>query len=197
MFEHDTNTSVKVVRAYAITDEVETPYQKDAHRLQDNSLKNVVPEVLENDEVDILVMETGNIEISNIKVNEALLDTSKEITEYKNQWFKEVEEDSKKVFEVAKNAIKQRQDLKVIVMKRLPRFDRSSQDILGIKAQLSEYANKVYEQLWLKAGCPQNIHILELNLNTENSKHLRDIIFIILSYFLYFLCMEFSFCSVD
>ena len=176
-FEHDTNTNVKVVRAYAITDEVETPYQKDALRLQDNSFKNVVPEVLENDEVDVLVMEAGNIEISNIKVNEALLDTSKEITEYKNQWFKEVEEDSKKVFEVAENAIKQKQDLKVIVMKRLPRFDRSSQDILGIKAQLSKYANKVYEQLWLKAGSPQNIHILELNLNTEDSKHIRDIIF--------------------
>ena len=150
-FEHDTNTNVEFV--------------------------NVVPEALENDEVDVLVMETGSTEITNIKVNEALLDTSKQITEYKDQWFKHVEEDSKNLFKVAEDAIKQKPNLKVIVLKRLPRFDRSSQDILGIKSQLSNYANQIYDQLWIKSGCPNNIHILELKLNTEDSKHLRDIIF--------------------
>ena len=68
-------------------------------------------------------------------------------------------------------------NLKVIILKRLPRYDRSSQDILGIKAKLSLFANATYDRLWEKLGNPENIQIVELQLNVEHSSHLRGLIF--------------------
>ena len=107
----------------------------------------------------MLILQTGSIEISNINVNDAVMDTKKDIGVYKEEWFNQVEEDSKNLFKVAEDAIKKKPDLEVIIVKRLPRFDRSSQDIIGVKSKLSSYANAVYDQLWLKRGSPSNIQI--------------------------------------
>ena len=62
-------------------------------------------------------------------------------------------------------------------MKRLARYDRSARDILGIKSQLSKYANHVYDQLWIQRGCPSRIHIIELELGSDDYPHLKNIIF--------------------
>ena len=67
--------------------------------------------------------------------------------------------------------------LNVIIVKRLPRFDRASKDILGIKSQLSKFANHVYDQLWLKQGSPDRIKIVDLELECGKYRHLKNIIF--------------------
>ena len=64
-----------------------------------------------------------------------------------------------------------------MIVKRIPRFDCSSEDILGIKSELSNFANSVYDQLWTKRGSPENIRIAELKLNVEHSSHLKSLIF--------------------
>ena len=133
--------------------------------------------MINNNNIDTLVMEAGSIEITNIKVNKALMDTSKDIKEYKKQWFDQVEEDSKKLFKIAEDAIKHKPALKVVIIKRIPRFDCSSQDILGIRSTLSNFANSVYDQLWTKSGSPENIKIAELKLNVEHSGYLKSLIF--------------------
>ena len=132
------------------------------------NFKKVVPEVLENGDVDTLNIETGSIEITNIKVNyEAIMDTNNNIEVMKRQWFQQVEEDSKNLFKVAEDAIEKKPELKVIIVKRLPRFDRSTQDIFGIKQQLSCFANSVYDHLWIKHGSPSNIQIVDFKLNLD------------------------------
>ena len=60
---------------------------------------------------------------------------------------------------------------------RLPRYDRSSKDIMGIKSQLSKFSNHVYDQLWLRNGSPDRIHIVEFALGCDKSYYLKDIIF--------------------
>ena len=175
--EQDTKTNVTFVKAYGIKEQSENTYPKEPQRFTDNTFKNIVPDVIEKNDIDILVMQTGDIEISNIKVNEALMDTSKDIQEYKQEWFDQVENDSKSLFNIAEEAIKKKPGLQVVIMRRLQRFDRSSQDILGIKAKLSNYANAVYDQLWTKRGCPENIKIRELELNVEKPGYLRNLIF--------------------
>ena len=105
------------------------------------------------------------------------MDTSKDIQDYKQEWFNKVENDSKNLFNIAEEAIKSKPGLKVVIAKRLPRFDRSSQDILGIKSQLSKYANSVFDQMWTKTGSPEDIKIVELELNVDKSRFLRDLIF--------------------
>ena len=138
--EEDLKVDLKVERAYCIEDEANA-------RFRDMNFRAIVPRVIAKDDVDTLVLQTGSIEISNIDVNKAVMDTKKPIDEYKKDWFEQVERDSSNLFNVAEDALKKSKDLqKVVIIKRLPRYDRSRDDILGIKAQLSEYANAYYDQ---------------------------------------------------
>ena len=162
--EEDCDANVEFIEITSITD-------------GPKSLTKTVPEVLENDDVDLLVLQAGESEISNIPVNDAMLDTTKDVAVYKREWFKQVEEDSKKIFTVAENAVKENPDLHVVVMKKFPRFDKGSSDVLSLKPSLSNYANGVLDQLWIKAGSPENIKVSEVNLNIEKPGHLKDIIY--------------------
>ena len=105
------------------------------------------------------------------------MDTKTSIDDYKKEWFNQVEQDSKNLFLIAEDAIKKRPDLKIVIIKRVPRFDRSTKDIIGIKSKLSNYANTVLDQLWIKSGSPSNILIVELQLNIEKSRYLRDLLY--------------------
>ena len=160
-FENDCSANVTFVETSQITD---------------NSEASPVSEALKKD-ADVLVLQGGMTEISNIEVNEALMDTKRSIDDYKREWFEKVEADSCKIFNVAQAAIKKNEALKVVVVKRLPRYDKRSSDLLGIKAELSHFANTTYDQLWLKSGKPQNIKIINVELQTGKYSHLKDLIF--------------------
>ena len=62
-------------------------------------------------------------------------------------------------------------------MKRLQRFDCTSKDILGIKSQLSKFVNHAYDQIWLKRGSPNRIHIVDLELGCDKYQYLKDLIY--------------------
>ena len=61
-----------------------------------------------------MVLETGSIESTNLRVNEAMLDTQKDIQTYKKEWFNKIEKASETLFNVAENAIKKSLNIKVI-----------------------------------------------------------------------------------
>ena len=167
-FEKETNSKVKFFNAYGITeDTADYPHK---------NFKTMVPEVVNDEDVDTLVLQGGSTEITNIKVNESMMNIKKDVEEYKKQWFSQAEDDSKELFDIAEDALKMKPALNIIIIKRLPRFDRRSQDIIGIKAKISDFANKVLDQEWLKRGSPPNIHIVDLKLIQE-SKYLKSLIF--------------------
>ena len=82
------------------------------------------------------------------------MDTSKDISEYKKEWYKKVENDSNNIFTIAEDAVAIDSSLN----------DKPSSDILGIKSQISKYANNVYDQLWLKQESPSRIYVIDLEL---------------------------------
>ena len=92
------------------------------------------------------------------------MDTSKDISEYKKEWYKKVENDSNNIFTIAEDAVAIDSSLNVIIVKRFPRYDKPSSDILGIKSQISNYANNVVGQLWLKQESPSRIYVIDLEL---------------------------------
>ena len=145
-------------------------------RFKEN-LKNVVPETLRKEDTDILVLESSSIEITDIEVEKAVNDGAKSITEYQKEWYMEAEKSSENLFSIAEDAIAGDCNLNVIIVKRLPRFDRKSKDMLGIKSKLSKFANHVYDQLWLKRGSPTRIHVVDLNLDCEEYPYLKETIF--------------------
>ena len=141
-------------------------------RFKDKNLESVVQNVLKTVPTDVLILQTGSIEITDIDVNHALMDSKTDIGEYKEKWFSKVENDSKNLYDVAEEACKHNPKLKAIIVKRLPRFDRSSNDLLSIKAQLSNYAYSVFDQIWLRKGKPSSINIVEFQLNASNHPYL-------------------------
>ena len=84
------------------------------------------------------------------------MDTSKDIQEYKKDWFKKVEKDSINLLGVAQDALEKNKKLsKVIILKRLPRFDRGTSDLMSIKSELSKYGNAVYDLELTRRGNPR------------------------------------------
>ena len=129
-FEQDLNVDLSVSRAYCIKEGEKAKYKKE-------NFEEIVPKVIVKEEPDILVLQTGSIEITNIEVNEALMDQDSSLVEYKKIWFDKVEQDSKNLFEIAQAALKNRNSLdKVVILKRLPRHGRSSSDFFSIKSEL-------------------------------------------------------------
>ena len=132
----------------------------------------------EKKETDILILQTGSIEITDMNIEKALKDAPENIEKYKQEWFKKVEKDSIKLFDVAEAALAQDEAIEnVIIIKRLPRFDKASEDIRRLKSDLSEYGNQVYDQQFIKRGRPGKIKIVELDLKCSESGYLRSIIF--------------------
>ena len=145
----------------------------------DVAVERAVPNVIRNDDIDTLVLQSDGVEITNIDVNTAVMDTTKNIEEYKKEWFERVEEASEKLFDIAEDALKKTNNLKkVMIVKRLPRHDRSRDDIIGIKSKLSRYGNAYFNQLWDKRGSPENIKIVELaGMETNGYPYLHDIVY--------------------
>ena len=166
--EKDLNVDLTVVKAYCIEEE---------GRYKKKNFKAIVPEIVENEDVDTLVLQTGSIEITNIDTNKAAMDPNKDLADYQREWFVKVEDDSTNLFNIAEEAIAKNANLNVIIVKRLPRYDRSSKDIMAIKSKISIFANQVYDQLWLKHGSPARIHLVELPLGCDNSPYLKQMIY--------------------
>ena len=165
--ENDLDVELTSVKAYCVQEE---------GRFPESNFKAVVPKVLENGNVGTLILETGSIEITNIDVNNAMMDPKKDIKEYKEEWFAKAEEVSTELFNIAETAINANKNLNIIILKRLPRFDRSSNDLLKIKSDLSSFANHTYDQLWLKRGSPKRIHVTEVKLCKQDG-YLKDLIY--------------------
>ena len=133
--------------------------------------------MLEIENPETIVLQAGSIEISNIDVKKAMMDTEKDIDTYNKEWALKVENDSKNLFDIAEKAVKDNPKLKVIIVKRLPRFDSYSIDPLGVRSELTKFANKSYDQLWFRRGGPKNIHIVSFEFDCEKSNYLKYILF--------------------
>ena len=168
-FQNDTKTNLKTVKAYGIKSDSNQRYPE-------LNFTTIVPKVVNNENPDAIVLQTGSIEITNIDVKKALMDPNKSIEEYKKEWTVKTKEDSINLYNIATNALKIKQTMKVIIVKRLPRYDPKHQDPIHIKQSLSELSNSILDQLWLENGAPENIQIVSFD-KIEGQGYLKDIIY--------------------
>ena len=68
---------------------------------------------------------------------------------------KVVKDSSEKLFEIAEKSLENHNLERVILMKRVFRCDID--DPNGLRHKLSEYGNRVLDDIWLDKGCPKNI----------------------------------------
>ena len=100
-----------------------------------------------------MVLQGGTNEVSN-------LDVSQNVTENIEPLKAEVRKSSEKMFELAQKSLAENRHLeKVIILKRIFRCDLPKDDPSQIKSRLSEYGNRVLEDIYLSKGCPKNISI--------------------------------------
>ena len=169
-FESDTNTNLNVIKAYGVK-------REDNQFYPDKNFTDIVPKVLREENPDAIILEAGSIEISNMQVKEALEKPDINIESVKKQWAEKVEQDSRNIFNLAEEATKYNPEIDVVIVKRLPRFDPHSSDPIGIRSKLTKFGNELYDQLWFKAGGPKNIHITNLDMNLDQSEHIRKLVF--------------------
>ena len=163
-FEKDLNVELSMTKAYCVEEEGKFPK---------SNFKAIAPEAAKG--ADTLVLETGSIEITNIDVNKAM-ENHEDMEVSKKEWFDKVEASSTSLFKIAEECATADPNLTVVIVKRPPRFDVKSRDTLGIKSKLSEFGNKIYDQLLIKSNLSDRIHVIELNL-LQNSNQLRTIIY--------------------
>ena len=166
--EKDLKVDIKVVEIDSI---------RRGRRGSRKSLKDGVEKALGNHKPDILVLQAGSEEISCLEVKKASRDEGKNFDECRKKWARYVEEDSKAIYKVAEEAVKENSDLEVIIVERLPRYDNNLDDPLKLKQELSTFANTVYKQEWFRKGTPDNIHIVSIPLNCESSPFLQQLIY--------------------
>ena len=105
--EDDLNVELTAVKAYCV---------KEEGRFPKSNFEATVPSIVRKGCVDTLVMETGSIEITNMDVNKAMMDSSKSIKEYEKEWFSKVEEVSKNLFKIAEDAVEADPNLNVVIV---------------------------------------------------------------------------------
>ena len=168
-FERDTRARIRMVRI----DSIKPKRSSNANEC----LINRVDNILETNKPDMIVIQAGESEITDIDTWKPIDDKSKSLDEYKRDWASIVEKDSETIFKVAEDAVKKVNVLQAIIVKQLPRFDKKSRDPLGVKKELSNHANQTLDQLWFRKGGPKNIHIVNVDLGCETSEHLKKLIF--------------------
>ena len=67
---------------------------------------------------------------------------------------------------LAEKSLHQHPNLKRVILVKRP-FRCDVHDSSAIKYKLSEYGNRVFEDLWLDKGCPSNIIIAQQHLECE------------------------------
>ena len=122
-------------------------------RFPDKNFVEIVPKELKKDNYSVLVLQAGTNEVTN-------LDVSGNVGEKIEALKSEIKISSEKIFEVAQKSLAENGSLeKVIILKRIFRCDPLRDDPSQIKSKLSDFGNRVLEDIYLSKGCPENISI--------------------------------------
>ena len=115
-------------------------------KVPSKNFTETVPRELRDEDVNTLILQGGTKEISNLYV-------SGNISVKMEAMKEEVKASSVKLFNLAENRLTENKDLeKVIILKRIFRCDTIKDDPSQIKSKMSEYGNRVIEDVWLSRG---------------------------------------------
>ena len=132
----------------------------------DKNYKNVIEANIENEDVEVMIVQSGSVDITNF-------DTRKNPTDYFDYFRETTIKSAKNIFSLCENALATKATLKkIILMKQIPRYDRSDLDPLSIKQALSQIFNNTLTELWLSSPFKQKIFVG--NHNIECSGGIRE-----------------------
>ena len=130
-------------------------------RFPDQNFTDIVPKELKKEEFSTLILQGGTNEVSN-------LDISGNAGERIETLKEEIKVSSEKLFCIAEKSLEENKSLdNVLIFKRIFRCDTLKNDPTQIRSKLSDFGNRVLDDLWLTKGCPKNIKIVEQSLKCQ------------------------------
>ena len=163
--EYSTGTEFTAVKAYSAVHDTESNKVKHPARYPKKNFTDVISTKLKNGKFENMIIQSGSVDISNLdtKMNpEKHFDYFRQVTILS----------AKNIFSACENALVINPGLKkVIIMKQIPRYDRTDIDPLSIKQALSQIFNSSLTDLWLAS--PNKNKIFVGNHNLECSGGIR------------------------
>ena len=151
--EYATKSKVRVARAYSsVQNDVEDEY-KHAPRFPTKNFKNVIENELEKEETDVLLVQSGAVDITNLKTDGRQAHN----TEY---FEKQAITSATNLFNSVTNAAKDHPSIKkVVILKQTPRFDITTTTTPSLKQNLSKLYNDTLDTLAAKSDCKEKLII--------------------------------------
>ena len=142
VIERATNTTVHTAKAYSSLNDALENDARTATKFPHRGFKNVIDEELESKPTDVLIIQAGSVDISNLKTDSA------KHSVYEEYFKQETIISAQNIFEAASAALSAHPELqKVVLMEQIPRYDTITSDPHAIKPRLSKLYNKTLEQL--------------------------------------------------
>ena len=138
-------------------------------RYPEKNFMEIVPEELKKDRYSTLILQGGTNEVTN-------LDTTGNVGDKIESLKEEIKVATEKLFNIAEQSLANNPELEnVVILKRIFRCDIQQNDPAQIKNKLSEFGNRVLDDMWLTKGCPKNIIIAHQPLECQGEAKSPDL----------------------
>ena len=151
ILEEKTKTKVDKLKAFTIT-------RSEGKKNKNLNAEDLVSKALENNGYEVLVLELGVNEVSNLNIEAE-----------KHVLREHMRNHMEKLFHLALQYITDHPNLKVVVLNRLPRLDSA------IRSDLSRWADQDMARLWEENGRLDSIVIESLNLQVGSARDKEDV----------------------
>ena len=135
---------VRTARAYSTLEDASENESKEKTRFPEKNFDVVIKEELNKAPTDILILQSGSVDISNMKM------TGDNPTKFSELFKQQAVVSATNLFTAVTNALVSHPELKkAVIMKQIPRYDPIARDPLLIKSDLSKLFNDTLDQLCL------------------------------------------------
>ena len=163
VIENATGSVITKAKAYSAIHDDGSNVAKSAAKFPRKNFLQVVPAEAMKDNFDHLIVQTGSIDITNLKTEVS----PEQNLEYFRQ---ETVMSAKNMFDSCLLALDKQPSLKsVILMKQTPRYDPVSTDPLSLKPALSQLFNNTLTELWVSCPLKDKIRIGSHNIDCSGA----------------------------
>ena len=154
---------MKAVKAYSsIFENSENP-AKFAPRFPTKNFNDVIPKELNKFAADVLIVQSGSVDITNLKTD------IKDAEEYMEYFEQQTVVSAHNLFKAVTNAAANHPEIKkLVIFKQIPRYDQSSSNPPGLKPFLSKLFNDTLDKLWSSCTIKNKLIIGNHTLECEN-----------------------------
>ena len=153
-----TESQIVHLKAYSANYDTVSNEAKNQARFPHKNFTDVIGAALEKEAFDNIIVQSGSVDITNLK-------TKKDVEKHFDYFHQQAVISATNTFSACENALKIYPSLvKTVIMKQIPRYDRTDLDPLSVKQALSEIFNKTLTDLWLRSPLKHKMFIGSHNL---------------------------------